>query len=306
MKLLILGIALLLSSNSYSQTKTELERINFFPQADAFAVARYTHQLFKIDTPQASLNTKEVNNHSNLLALSYAHRFAGRLYVGVTGYFEEASENAVRYGIPLKRRFNSTGFKEPELFAFYRLREQNEDHGLIDLSLSYSPKGGVREVGYDNSNRVNGRPITRFGIAHGLWEEEWEFRTSLFYHYYGEGMEKNNFTPNSNFYLEVYQDLIFKFQAQHRLNPWLFAHATIGIIYRTTQDITDNQNDQREIQAGTGSYIQAGFNIPLSQWTVLEINYAMTRNDYFVKGAVVNLEGRERVQDFSLATKLAF
>lgn len=305
MKLFFTMLLFIHSLSSSAQTKTQLERINFFPKSDAFLRSSYTHQVHRINTPQTSLMTKEVNNHSNIFDLRYGHRFADRFFAGVSASFEEASENAVRYGIPLRRRFNSYGFKEPEVFALYRLVEQKGEKGLIDLFLSHSPKGGTRIVGFKNSSRINGRPVTKLGISHGLWEEEWEFKSEFQYQYFGEGLEKNGFTQN-DYFLEVYQDLLFNFQAQYRLNPWLFVHATVGFVYHGTQDISDNRNDQREIQSGTGSFFKLGLTKPLSLWTMVAINYSQQRNDYFIKGTSLNLEGREKVQDFTLEMITAF
>lgn len=287
------------------QTKTEIERINFFPKADAFAEARYHYEKHKIKTPQTSVNTKEVNNYSNLLSISYAHKMSRKLFLGLTGMFEEASENAVVYGIPLRRRFNSLGPKEPLIFGLYRLREQENTKGLVDLYASFAPDGGAREIGKDKANRLRGRHLLHIILSHGMWEDDWEFRSSLDYLYWGEGEERNSFLGRK-FTLEDYYNLSFHFKTQYRLNRWLFTSFSIGAVYHSTQTILDTNNGRRQIQSGTGSVFELGLKRPLSDWSLLELNYVIKRNDYFVKSSDVNLDGEEKVQRLILKLVHAF
>lgn len=298
-------LILILPVKLLAQTKTHIERINFFPKADAFAVFGYQYEKLNIDTPQSSVMAKEVNNYKNLLSFNYAHRFGRKIYLGLITFVEEASENVVFYGIPLKRRFNSIGPREPGLFMIYRLREQQPDKGLVDLFLSYSPKMQAREIGNKHEARWNGRAILHAGLSHGMWEDKWEFRSSLEYIYYGKGEEKNNFT-DEDFVLESYNDLIFNFKTQYRINKWLFVFGTVGVEYHAPQDIDQKGGPEREIQAGTGSVFQVGLKKPISEWSVVELSYTIKRNDYFVKATANNLEGELRQERAALNFSMAF
>ena len=305
MKVAWLILLLILPLQLLAQTKTHIERINFFPEADAFAVFGYQYEKLNIDTPQNSVMAKEVNNYKNLLSFSYGHRFGRKIFAGLNAYVEEASENVVFYGIPLKRRFTSIGPREPELFVIYRLREQQTDKGLVDLYLSYSPKMNAREIGNKYAARWNGRDILHAAISHGMWEGRWEFRSSLEYIYYGTGEEKNNFSKEE-FVLENYNDLIFNFKTQYRINRWLFVFGTIGVEYHAPQDINQKGGTERQIQAGTGSVFQFGLKKPLSEWSVAELSYTIKRNDYFVKSTANNLEGDSRLERAALSFTTAF
>lgn len=298
-------ILVLFTTQIYAQTKTQIERINFFPEADAFAKFSYQYERLRIDTPQNTVMAKEVKNYKNTLSASYGHRFTRNLIAGLSLFLEEASENVVYYGIPLKRRFSSVGPKEPELFMIYRLRRQEEDKGLIDLYSSFSPKGHNREIGNKQAARWNGRNIFNIGLSHGMWEEEWEFRSSLEYIYYAEGQEKNDFA-NESYTLENYSDVIFNFKTQYRYSRWLFFFGTFGVEYHTTQKIKQPGNAEREIQAGTGSVFQLGVKKPLGDWSVLELNYVLKRNDYFVKATANNLEGESAQERFTLSLTSSF
>lgn len=299
---------ILLSSFSLiaqAQTQTEIERINFFPRSDAFAIARYHYEKLNIETPQTSVNTKAVNNYSNVLSVSYAQKVHRKLFLGITGEFEEASENAVVYGIPLRRRFNSFGPKEPIIFGIYRLREQEGTKGLVDFYASFAPDGGSREIGKDHSNRLRGRHLLHFILSHGMWEGDWEFQSSLDYLYWGEGEERNSFISR-RFDLEDHYNLSFHFKAQYRVNEWLFASSSIGAVYHSTQTIIDKQMGRRQIQSGTGSVFEFSLKRPLSDWSLIELSYILKRNDYFVKSPDVNLDGDQKVQRFVLKMVHAF
>jgi hypothetical protein len=301
-------ILILMSSFSLfaqAQTKTEIERINFFPSSDAFAEVQYHYEKLNIETPQTSVNTKEVNNFSNLLSISYAQKFHRKIFLGISGIFEEASENAVIYGIPLRRRFNSFGPKEPLIFGIFRLREQADSKGLVDLYVSFAPDGGGREIGKDKANRLRGRHLLHLILSHGMREGDWEFKSSLDYLYWGEGEERNAFLVKK-FILEDYYNLSFHFKTQYRINDWLFASSSIGAVYHSTQTIIDKHYERRQIQSGTGSVFEFGLKRPLSDWSVIELSYTHKRNDYFVKSPDINLNGEQKVERFILKLVHAF
>lgn len=305
MRLVPYFIIIFISLKLHAQTKTEIERINFFPEADAFMAVNYQYNILKINTPQNTVGTKSVSNYKSLLAISYAHKFSRKMFIGLTGFLEEASENGILYGIPTKRRFSSFGPKEPEFFTIYRLRFQQKNKGLVDLFASFSPKKGTREIGSENADRWNGRYISRVGLSHGMWEEEWEFRSSIEYVYYGEGEEENKFSGGL-FVLENYSDFIFNFKAQYRINKWLFAFGSVGVEYHTDQEINEPGGEERVILAGTGSVFQIGIKKPLGEWSSMDLSYVLKRNDYFVKGPANNLEGDLRSETLSLNYVTAF
>ncbi len=305
MKLAWLILILFIPAKLLAQTKTQIERINFFPEADAFGVFTYQYEKLNIDTPQNSVMAKAVNNYKNLLGFTYGHRFGRKIFLGVNAFVEEASENVVFYGIPLKRRFTSIGPREPEVFMKYRLREQQTDKGLVDLYLSFSPTMSPREIGNKYAARWNGRNIFHAVLSHGMWEEEWEFRTLLEYVYYGEG-EENNKTTDEKFILENYNDFLFNFKTQYRISQWLFVFGAVGIEYHGSQDIIQKGGSERQIQAGTGSVFELGIKKPLSEWSVVDLSYTLKRNDYFVKATANNLEGDLKQERATLSFSTAF
>lgn len=303
--LILLGIILSFPLQAQSQLKHQLERLNFFPEADAYTQFRYEYERLDIETPIETVMTKEVKNYTNSVVATYAHRFGRKYFIGVNGYFEQASENAVTYGIPLRRRFTSKGVREPELFTIYRLRHQREARGLIDLYFSYSPSIGKREIGGDDVSRFNGRDIMRLYLSHGLWEGEWEFKTALGLNYFGKGEEKNTFADR-NFELENYYVLNFQFYGQYTVNSWLFTYASVGLNYTSLEIIREAKEPKREIQAGTGSIFELGFKKPLNRWSLIELGFQFNRYEYFVKGDTDNLDGEARRQRVWLSYRHAF
>jgi hypothetical protein len=270
-----------------------LERINFLPDTDAYAKIGYRYTLVHIETPKNTTMTKEVQNISNLLQGEYAHRFGRKYFAGLKFFYEEASENAVAYGVPFPRRFTSHGKKE------------SPPSGLIDLFLAFSPKGGKREIDRDNSNRLNARNIFKLALSHGLLEEDWEFKTEIGLNYYGRGIEENA-EENLDYTLESYREVFFDFSTQYRATEWFFVNAGVGVIYRGTQDVFDEKRARREIQAGTGSLFHLGAKKPLSEWSLVEFTYSLLRRDYFVKGVTNNLEGDESRQSLDINYTMAF
>lgn len=304
LRLIIITVSALASLSSFATPKG-LERLNFLPDADAYARVGYRYSFLHVETPKNTTNTKEVHNMTNLFQGEYAHRFGRKFYLGARFFYEEASENAVSYGIPFPRRFSSHGAKEPELFIIYRLKDQGEDAGLVDVNLALSPKGGRREIERDNSNRLNARTIIDLRLSHGFLEEDWEFKSELATKYFGRGIEENA-EEGKDFTLESYQEFSFDFRAQYRISEWLLATAGVGVMYRGTQEVEDSGGDSREIQAGTGSRFHLGLKKPLGDWTLVEFSYSILRRDYFVKGVSRNLEGDESLQHFDLVYSMAF
>lgn len=305
--MLRLSLLYLLTFLSYPLTAQTigLERINFLPDTDAYGKVGYQYSSIHIDTPKNTTKKKEVHNISNLLYGEYAHRFGRKFYAGLRFFYEEASENSVIYGVSLPRRFSSHGVKEPELILKYRLKDQSGPSGLIDLNFAFSPKGGRREIDRDNSNRLNARNILKLKLSHGLLEEEWEFKSTFGFNYLGRGVEENS-EEGMDYTLEAYREFSFDFMAQYRATEWLLVNAGVGVIYRGTQDVFDESRARREIQAGTGSLFLLGLKKPLSEWSLIELNYSLLRRDYFVKGVTSNLEGDESLQAIELAYTMAF
>lgn len=304
LKRALLSILTFLTFSIGAQTKG-LERINFLPDTDAYTKVGYQYSFLHIETPKNTTMTKEVHNMRNLLFGEYAHRFGRKFFAGLRFFYEEASENAVSYGIPFPRRFTSHGVKEPELFFLYRLKEQTETSGLIDISLTFSPKGGKREIDRDNSNRLNARNILKLNLSHGMLEEDWEFKSAIGFNYFGRGVEENG-EEGLDYTLESYREYSFDFTAQYRLSEWLYTNAGVGVIYRGTQDVFDENRARREIQAGTGSLFHLGLKKPLGEWSLVEFNYSLLRRDYFVKGVSSNLEGEETLQTAEIVYTMAF
>jgi hypothetical protein len=290
---------LCLISYQLSASNNELERINFFPKSKAFLITSYMYEVLEIETPQSTINTKEVSNYYNRMNVVYGQKVTNSIFGGILLSFLESSENGVRYGLPINRRFSSTGFREPELFVIYRLFPQKDKQGLVDLNLSFTPKLGDREVGHTNSNALNGRNILSGTISHGYLEDKWEFKSQLGYTYYDEGEEENSFT-NKMYDLEPFGTFSFRFLAQYEVSPWLYIFGGIGVIYQTTQDVRERGGDKRELQVGTGSLYKLGLKKPLSKESLLQFSWDVKRNDYFVKGVSNNLEGIEFYQSFSL------
>lgn len=289
-----------------AQTSNELERLNFFPRSKAFALLQYKFQHLKIDTPKQTANTTEVNNYTNSFIADYAYKLSPSYFVGVSLAYEMSVENSLRYGIPLEEKFTGRGYKESEFFLLSRLREQGKNHGLIDLYLSYIDAYGAREVGNDQSSqRYYGRNIFKIRLSHGMFEDDWEFRTSFLYTYYDEGEEYNKFT-DQNYDIDSLKNFEFNFGAQYRLKERLYAYGSIGVAYRGTETITNRNLDKREIQAGTGSIFNLGLKQNLTQWTLIQIQGNYLRSEYFVKGVGTNLDGTSEVFEGSLALIQAF
>jgi hypothetical protein len=303
--MLLLFFGLSFSLLAQEHLAKELERINFFPKAPAYLLTNYSHQQLHIETPQESLNTKSVVNISNTLELTYAQKVARKLFLGINLSIEEASENGVKYGVPLRRRFSSFGLREPELFATYRLKHQQVDQGLIDLHLAFSPAWGQREIGNENANRLNGRNVSKLGLSHGFWEEAWEFQTLLGLTYFDEGEEQNHFSDRT-YDLRSQLDVKLKFTSQYRLTPWWFLYVEVGIVYAGSQVVAERGGMKREIKAGTGSEFQVGAKYVLDSWSLVELNYTLFRYDYFVKSQDANLEGDAVENRVGLAYKRAF
>ena len=280
----------------------ELERLNFFPRSKSFFYSMYEHQSQDIDASRTSASTrsKSLQTNINVLSASYAYNVHKKAFVGLALTYEEASDNGLKYGLSNPKKFHSRGFREPEIFSIIRLREQRDDKGLIDLYLSYSDTLGSREIGNNSANRLNGKNIYNATLSHGLYENEWEFKTSLQFKYYDEGEESNGFNKMT-YDLGSYTDSIFKFQAQYQLDFWCYVNAGIGFTYRGIQKVNDRQGDKREIQGGTGSLFELGFKFPVIKTMLAQINYQIYRDDYFVKSSTnTNFDGKENNQNISI------
>lgn len=283
-----------------------VHRLNFFPDADAWLRAEYSHRLLNITTPKEIADTKDVRNVYNLGEVSYAQRFARKLFLGVKVGIEEASENGALYGIPLKRRFTSEGLTDPEIFGTYRLRHQKDDKGNLDLHLSLTPSPGNRKISTSSTNRFSGRNSVQLGLSHGFLDEAWEFRNAIHGTFLGAGREDNEFLGGMRFRLESSFTVDYTFSAQYASGKRTFVSGLLGINYRSSEISREKGGGKRELRSGTGSVFGASLKRIISDWSLLEGGYTLRRSEYFVKGEDVNLDGKLTSHEFSLAYLILF
>lgn len=308
MNILLFSFLTLLSFKTFASTQEKnLESLNFYPNSKAYLIGAYQNQTVEIDTPEREIQTKKVNNFSNLISIDYAYKVHPKFFLGISGTYESTSENALRYGIGLKNRYNNHGYHEPKLFVLTRLREQSEDKGLIDFYLSYSDTLGSRQSGPDTGmDKYNGRNILIAKISHGKKEDEWEFRSSFIFTFNGEGKEHNNY-DNANYLIQASQNYEANFGVQYQLQDLWYLNGSIGVIYRGDENIrSKSSSDKRQVQAGTGSIFSGGAKYMLSPWTVLQAQLVFMRSEYFVKGSMSNLDGRLTIGQGILSILQAF
>ena len=300
MKYLVATFILLLGQEVIAKTEKGLERINFFPNVKAYAAFEFHNQNLLITTPKNAVNDTEIRNNRNLFAASYGHR-VDNVFLGLTGFYEIASESAANFGIPSNKRSNSQGLKEPAIFFLSRLRQQKGTTGNIDFYLSFTDNWGAREVGGSTSNRLNGFNILQARLSHGMHEDLWEFRNRFSYTFHDEGEEHNKFTKG-RYDIGSFNVFCYSFTGQYEYNPWLFLNATAEFEYRTIQKISSRReaDGKREIQAGTGSIFRIGAKRPLNDWSVVELNAELKRYDYFVQGDN-NFDGKAIQTTYSLS-----
>ncbi len=289
----------------YARTQKGIERLNFFPDSDAYLSVNFDHQELDIETPKESGQSKGVNNFANRLSGMYAQRVSRKMFLGAQLAYEEASENAVVYGIPARKRFRSSGFVDPAIIATYRLRFQKETRGMIDLHFYVSPSLGRREIGESATTRLNGRDLLRLGLSHGFLEDRWEFQNMLEYEYFSAGREDNKFL-RASFDLESSWQLRYNFTTQYELSSDYDLFATFGLVYRSQERIRSATEDMREIRSGTASLYGVGIKRPLSEWTMIEGKYSLRREEYFVRSAASNLDGTSTSQTFTLSYVVLF
>lgn len=302
----VLPPLLLVSLSAVASESKNLERLNFFPNAKAWAMIKIQNETVEVETPEQAVQTKKINNFTNTLALDYAYRVHKKVFVGICATYEAASENALRYGVALRERFQSQGIREPDLFVLTRLRDQGKHEGLIDFYASYSKSFGAREIGNDEAHqRYNGRNIFKASLSHGKKEDEWEFKTLLSFIHNGKGEEINHY-DNQTYNLHTSQNYEFHFMAQYQVKERLYGYASIGVAYRGDEGIkARNTHELREIQAGTGSVFTLGTKYSLSEWTLLQFEIYYMRSEYFVKGTS-NLDGTATIGRGALSMVQAF
>lgn len=296
-------IVLIFQVNLSAQSSHELERLNFYPDVKAFMKAEYNYQLLRIETPQEPVSTKEVQDYTNIFTLTYAQYYK-YFFLGIKGFYETASESAVKYGIPNTNQFQSQGLKEPELFILKRLRKGTDEKANIDFFISYAKSLGSREVGRSSANRLNGGDILNLALSHGLKDEEWEFKNSFHFSHHYSGEEDNTITQK-NYKLGPYGLFTYLFSGQYAVSSRSFINAAVGIDYRSVQKISDGQSDKRELQTGTGSVFNLGFKRALNEWVLVEFLYAYRRNSYFVQN-LENYDGLQTQHNFLLSFIQAF
>lgn len=298
-------IMIILFIPSMSLASRGIERINFFPEADAFLRAGYSHSQLNIETPRTTVNTKELNNIYNLFTATYAHRAARKWFLGVTLAAEEASENAAFYGLPLRRRSTSSGLMNPGLFSLYRLRHQKGDRGNIDFFIEVSPNLGPRKISRTSSNRFSGKNRLDVGLSHGFLEEKWEFKNELGYTFFAAGKEQNRFL-DSTFEVENFFHVQYKFTTQYALKEKLHVFLSLGIFYRSNERIREKSGEMRELKSGTGSDMGLGLKHSLSAWTMIELSYRIQRTEYFLKTDQFSLDGNFLSQSGNLTYTVLF
>lgn len=298
MRNLLIILSFILTSKLYAQATKELERINFYPKVNTFFRAEFIYQTLTITTPQNALNEKEIKNYQNSFSFTFGHKLRW-FFLGLTALYEIASESAANYGLPSDNRYSSHDFRDPELFLNSRLLEQTNEHGNIDLYLSFSNSLGAREIGRSTANRLNGANIFVSEISHGMRQQAWEFKSSLKYTFLSEGQENNDFTQKE-YKLGSYNTLTYFFMTQYQINAWLFINGGFGFEYRTVQKIKSSLDDKSEIQEGTGSIFRLGMKKPLNENSLVELNYQLKRTSYFVKG-ISNFDGDSLQNNLSLS-----
>ncbi len=289
----------------YARTQKGIERLNFFPDSDAYLSVDYAHQELDIETPKESVQSKGVNNYGNRLSGMYAQRVGRKMFLGAQLTYEEASENAVVYGIPARKRFRSSGFVEPAIIGTYRLRFQKESRGMIDLHFYVSPSLGRREIGEATTTRLNGRDLYRLGLSHGFLEDRWEFQNMLEFSYFSDGREDNKFL-RASFNLESSWQLGYNFTTQYEISSDYELFATFGLVYRSQERIRSAVEDMREIRSGTASLYGLGIKRPLGEWTLIEGKYSLKREEYFVRSTASNIDGTSTTQAFTLSYVVLF
>lgn len=304
-KLPLCCAALIFCHSLYAQTDAELERINFFPQTARYAVIDYQYQYYSIDTPANNVQVKGERNLSNLFALTFAQKFREKYFLGVNGYWETVSEKGLRYGLPSRKSNVSSGMREPEVFLRWRLRPQTEEIGLFDLVLNYAHSFGPRRIGDQESNRLNGQSRYEIALHHGKHEGEWEYRTSMRFIYFNEGLIENTFNDKT-YDLLPNRHFIFNFQVQNQVMNNLFINGGIGFRYRGTQVIRGRDDIELDVQSGTGSIFSLGLKTYFTTKLLGDLRYTYSKNDYFVKGSPSNLEGQEKTQSLSFGLVYGF
>lgn len=303
MKGLLVLLLIVFHSQTFARPDQGLERINFYPAVDAYAIGGYRYQHLDITTPKTSVDTNEVENYQNIFSLTYAYNFDW-FFLGFKAAYEMATESAVISGVPSGEKFTSQGFKNTEYFLHTRFRKQKEDKGNIDGFFSFSDNISQKEVGESSSNRKSGRNIFQAVLSHGYIENEWEFKNSISWIFLDEGEEYNHFVQKE-FDMRSYNMFTYKFTGQYAFNQWNYLNAFAGFRYRTVQKIANGASDKREIQAGTGSLFGFGYQKPLSSRSLVELIYELERYTYFVKGTE-NFDGEATQNSIELNLKKGF
>jgi hypothetical protein len=303
MFILILFISFF-SLSSQALESYDLQRINFLPETTSYADLSYRYSFRSIEAPTSQINTKELKETANLINFTYGHKVQPRTLLGLNLAYEESSESGVRYGVATSRRFSSQGLVNPELFVIHRLRSQKKTRGLIDLKALFSKGMHRREIGTNTASQFQSRDNFSLALSHGLLENQWEFRSSLKFSYFGEGAEKNVFT-NSKAELGPYAEYLFDFTTQYEISSQWYVNAMAGFLYRSSQNIQEDNGLNRELQAGTGSIFGVGAKYLMASATVISLDYSVYRNDYFVLSSI-NFDGDELAQTIEIKLTRGF
>jgi hypothetical protein len=287
---IILLFSLLSTAQVQAGQDPELERLNFFPRVPVFLAASLIQRNHQIESSPFSTSSRNLHESSQAAELEAGYRLGPALILGAGLHFEEAREGGFRHGLPERENFRAQGVSSGNVFGIWRLREQSEHRGLIDLRMSFSPDLGARTVG-TNANRLSGMPAFSVIASHGFLEEAWEFRTLLGVSRQFRG-ELRDASDDRIYELGPTTSLWFSFSSQHGFARSWFADAALGFTYRTDQTLRGVVGELRELQSGTSSKFDLGLKKKLSGHQLLRLGYSLQRGDIFVRTNAVNFDGR--------------
>jgi hypothetical protein len=290
MWLIITLLSLLSIVQAQAGHDPELERLNFFPRSQAFLAASLIQRNHLIESAPYSTNRRNLHENSQTTMLEAGYRLGPALILGAGFLFERAREGGFRHGVPELENFRAQGFAGGNIFGIWRLREQTEQRGLIDLQMSFFPGLGPRTIGID-ANRLSGRSSLTLVASHGFLEEVWEFRTSIGSSRQFQG-ELKDASVDRTYALAAATSFWFSFSFQREIARFWYVDGATGFRYRTDQNLRGVVGDRRELQSGTSSQFDLGLKKKLSSHKLLRLGYSFERGDIFVRTNSNNFDGR--------------
>jgi hypothetical protein len=294
MKFAIFSILFFALTSAHASDDCLLERLNFLPACRYVSEFSFGYEASDLNAKSPSSSTESINQSTNGMTLSQGFLINKRLYVGAWIEYESSVESGAKYGFSDFSRFRSEGFREPTFFSKYRLQEQSEEKGIIDLFLSASYGMDSREVMRDGSNRLNGRHLVNLGLSHGRIEDRWEFKSSLNILYSSSGKEINQKSKSTSD-ISSSIDYRFSFSAQYELKGQSFLYSVIGFEFRGKEKIDSSQNGNREIQSGSGTRFSFGGKKFLRSNLLVDLSYHYSKREFYIKSSP-SFDGEESVQ----------